>query len=469
MKYKVLVATVGLAVALTFPGCSSKREATLAPHEVQVDKEVREKYGKSLSELPVVKLIAISPHNTDIESEYETAFSLYHAAEYGEKIDIEWRDVGGGSSAILHHLRNVYENSDRSGIDIVWGGGEYNFQKMAEEGILQRMTVKEDTLENIPATFGGLEMYDKEKRWFGSAVSGFGLFYNKLLLERLKLRKPEQWEDLGSPEFHDLVGLADPTQSGSAAASYEMIVQSGESWASGWAKLLSILGNAKKYYAGAGDAAEAIPSGEVAVTTCIDFYGTNRVVKYPKTLVYLSPKGQTSFNPDPIAILKNPPSPLLAQHMVDFVLSEQGQALWALPVGHPGGPIRVALGRQPIRKDVYATYAGVFPPSIVNPYKAGQGMTVDAELWSISYGVLRQLVWAAAVKNLEGLKAAKKTLIETGFEAAKLAEFNQLPANLATLEDVQKTDGLLRDKKQRDIIVTDWIQYFRSKYNRITS
>lgn len=469
MKYKTLVATITIAVALALPGCSSKREPTLAPHEVQADKKVREKYGSSLAELPVVKLIAISPHNTDIENEYETAFSLYHAVEYGEKVKIEWRDVGGGSSAILHHLRTVYQNSDRSGIDIVWGGGEYNFQKMAEEGILQPMTVSEDVLQNIPATFGGLEMYDKEKRWFGSAVSGFGLFYNKQLLERLKLRKPEQWEDLGAPEFHNLVGQADPTQSGSAAASYEMIVQSGKSWEAGWAKLLNILGNAKKFYAGAGDAVEAIPSGEVAVTTCIDFYGTNRVAKYPETLVYLSPKGQTSFNPDPIAILKNPPSPLLAQRMVDFVLSLRGQALWALPVGHPDGPVRVALGRQPIRKDVYAKYAGLLSPMIVNPYEVGQSMTVDAELWSISYGVLRQLVWAAAVKNLEGLKAAKKKLIETDFEPAKLAEFNRLPENVATLKNVEETDRLLRDNKQRDIIVTDWIVYFRNKYNRIIS
>ena len=120
-------------------------------------------------------------------------------------------------------------------------------------------------------------MYDKEMRWCGSAVSGFGFLYNIDLLERMKLKPPEKWEELGDKRFYDLVGLADPMQSGSAAASYEMIVQSGGSWVSGWAKLLSILSNAKKFYTGAGDAAEALPSGEVAISTCIDFYGINRV------------------------------------------------------------------------------------------------------------------------------------------------------------------------------------------------
>ncbi len=447
--------------------CGKTVEAPLSPHEAEADKAVRQKYGKSLAELPEVKLVAISPHNTDIENEYESAFSLHHAVEYGERVTIEWRDVGGGSSAILHHLRNVYENSGHSGIDIVWGGGDFNFTKMADEGILQGMNIGPEILENIPASFGGLDMYDSQNRWCGSAVSGFGLFYNRPLLERIKLPEPSQWEDLGSPGLYNLVGLADPMQSGSAAASYEMIVQSGGTWQAGWAKLLSILGNTKKFYAGAGDAAEALPSGEVAITTCIDFYGTNRVAKYPDTLVYISPKGQTAFNPDPIAILKNPPNPALAQRMVDFVLSQRGQALWALPLGHPDGPSRVSLGRQPIRGDVYAKYEGKLSPMIVNPYAVGQGMVVDSELWSISYGLLRQLVWAAAVKNLDDLKAAKKKLMDTGFEPERLKLFTSLPENVARRDAVRKTGKLLRDKKRQDIIVTDWIEYFRDKYRRV--
>ena len=467
MKQKPILMVILFTVLLVLFGCGKKDEQALDSREAAVDKIVRQKYNQSLAELPVVKLVAISPHNTDIENEFEKAFSLHHAVEQGQKVDIEWRDVGGGSSAILQHLRNVYENSDHSGIDIVWGGGDYNFGKMADEGILQKMTIAPDVLQNIPPNFGGLRMYDPEKRWCGSALSGFGFFYNKQLLDRLKLSGPVQWEDLGHPSLYDLVGLADPMLSGSAAASYEMIVQSADNWPAGWAKLLSVLGNAKKFYAGAGDAAEAVPSGEVAITTCVDFYGTNRVAKYPDTLVYVSPKGQTAFNADPIAILKNPPNPELAQRMVDFVLSRQGQALWALPPGHPDGPFRVSLGRQPIRKDVYEIYAGKLSPMIVNPYAVGQGMDLDKDLWSITYGLLRHLVWAAAVKNLDGLKAAKKKLIETDFKTDMMISFNRLPDNVATREAIRETDKLLRDKKQQDIIVTDWIDFFRKQYQEI--
>jgi ABC-type Fe3+ transport system substrate-binding protein len=450
--------------ALSF-GCGESPRPS--DRSVPKDDAITQKQGKPLAELPEVKLVVISPHNVDIKNEYEMAFSLHHAREYGKRVRIEWRSVGGSSSAILSHLRNVYENSDRSGIDVVWGGGDDNFERMAKEGILQPMQLAADVTDNIPAVFGGLRMCDEARLWCGTAVSAFGIFYNKRLLQRLKLPEPARWEDLGAPHFFNLVGLADPTQSGSATASYELIVQSGDTWQAGWAKLLSILGNTKRFYSGTGDAAEALLSGEVAVTTLIDFYGINRMAKYPDTLVYLSPKGQTSFNPDPIAILKNPPHPDLAQRLVDFVLSQDGQALWALPVGHPKGPQRTALGRAPIRKDVYQIYAGEWLSHVVNPYEVGQTMNVDRGLRSASYGLLRQLVWAAAVRNVDTLKAAKKKLIDTHFAADRLALFNQLPDNVATREAVAATNKLLRDRKQRDIIVTDWVAFFRNQFEQV--
>jgi hypothetical protein len=104
---------------------------------------------------------------------------------------------------------------------------------------------------------------------------------------------------------------------------------------------------------------------------------------------------------------------------------------------------------------------------IVNPYEVGQTMNVDRGLRSASYGLLRQLVWAAAVRNVDFLKAAKKKLIDTNFAADRLALFNQLPDNVATREAVAATNKLLRDRKQRDIIVTDWVAFFRNQYEQV--
>jgi len=466
MKTRAIVLAVLIALSASI-GCRKKQAAAPDPRRAEADRQVRRKWAKPLDDLPTVKLVVISPHNVDIENEFETAFALHHAVEFGQNVDIEWRDVGGGSTAILRYLRNVYANSDRSGIDVVWGGGEYNFQKMADEGILQPMKLKQDVLDNIDRTFCGLAMYDREYRWCGSAVSGFGFLYNAPLLRRLGCEPPEKWEDLAKPRFFGLIGLADPTLSGSAAAAYEMIVQSSHDWQAGWAKLLGILGNAKQFYEGAGDAAQAPVDGQTALATCIDFYGAIRVAKYPGQMVYASPAGQTAFNPDPIAILKNPPHGELAQRFVDFVLSRRGQALWALRPGQEDGPVRTPLGRQPIRRDVYTHYAGKFSPWIVNPYQAGQAMKLDTRLWQDSYGLLRHLVWAAAIKNRDGLRAAKKKLIETNFAPQRVAEFGRLPENVASPDKLAGVTEQLRDKKQADLIITEWVTFFREKYRRV--
>jgi hypothetical protein len=58
-------------------------------------------------------------------------------------------------------------------------------------------------------------------------------------------------------------------------------------------------------------------------------------------------------------------------------------------------------------------------------------------------------------------------LIKTNFEAGRVKAFIQLPDNIAKQENIDEIAKLLQDKKQRDIIVTDWIIFFRDKYRRI--
>jgi ABC-type Fe3+ transport system substrate-binding protein len=465
-----------LLVALLLPGCRGTAGAPSDPRAPEADRQVRAKYGKGLDELPTLKLVAISPHNGNIQNEFAWAFSLHHAVEYGQKVAIEWRDVGGGGSTIEQYLYNVYARSDTSGIDILWGGGDQTFVKLAPRNILQPLTLSEDSRRNIPADFGGLRMYDEQFRWVGSALSGFGFIYNAGMLKRCRIAPPTTWDDLADPRFADLVILADPKQSSTAAVMCEMIVQSAPTWPEGWAKLLGVLGNAKRFADSGGAAANAPVLGEALISTCVDFYGVNRVAEAPEELLYVSPHGQTAFTPDPIAILKNPPSPVLAQRFVDFVLSRRGQALWALRVGETDGPIRSPLGREPIRPDVYKAYAGKMLPWIVNPYEAGAALRLDVAARDIRSGVLKNLITAAALDNRDDLRAARRRLIQTGFEPARLAEFNRLPDNVATREALAAVAKIIeradKDKdpeavREMDRILTEWSAFFRQKYRKV--
>ncbi len=412
------------------------------------------------------KVVVVSPHNENIREEFQTAFNDYHTAKFGIPADIEFRDIGG-SNSILRYLRNVYSRSDTSGIDVMFGGGEYTFQKLTEEGLLQTLDMQEDTMAQVPAHFSGMEMYDKDMYWIGNVVSSFGFIYNKQILSTLDIEPPQIWADLGKKDFYDLLMLADPSQSGSIAAAYEMIVQSEPTWPAGWAKLLSILSNAKQFTDSSGAAADAPVIGLAPVATCIDFYGTMRVSKSPDKLGYISPKGETGFTPDPIAILKNPPHPDTAQRFVDFVMSLKGQALWALPPGHEMGPKRNFLNRPPIRKDFYDLYSDAVPEWVPQPYSEGSEMIVDAELRAVRYDVLVQLVRAAAVDNRDAMKKAKQALIDSNFDKAKMDEFNRLPENVDTIEGIKAIHEALNDKAEAERIVTDWITFFRDKYKRI--
>ena len=456
---------VAVWVALAGIGCNRSTERANPQAAAQAEAIV-ERWERRWDELPTVKLVAISPHNTNIQNEYEWAFSVHHALKYGQAVDIEWRDVGGGGSAIMTYLRNVYAGADSSDIDVLWGGGEYMFARMAKEGVLQPMVISEDVERNIPAVFGGVQMRDPDGLWCGSAVSGFGFLCNRPVLGQLGIDTPELWDDLADPRMFGQVCLADPTQSGSAAAAYEMIVQSAPDWPSGWAKLLAVLSNAWRFEGSAGAAAKTPAWGAAAVATCIDFYGGNIAAEAPEDLIYVSPRGQTAFTPDPIGILKGAPNRELAQRFVDFVLSTRGQALFGLPVGAADGPARTALGRQPIRRDVYEIYAGKLSPGLVVPYQAGNEMALDVEIRGVRFGVLKQLVRAAAIDNLNDMRAAQRALIDHP-SPQRLAEFNRLPDNVATVEGIVDVAGKLRDPTEAERIISAWQEFFRNKYRRI--
>lgn len=491
MKFPMRTALLAILALLCLVPASCRREAQTLPQDPRtqrVDEAVRARWGKGLAELEAVDLVVITANNENIQDEFRWAFSLWHAQRYGQRVNFLWRDVGGGGTSIENYLLNVYGGGGNPGVDILWGGGDMPFKKLAkglkETGPLLEV-LDAGVLADMPEQISGVPMCDisakrladgtQPRRWIGSAVSGFGILYNEGMLRRCGIEPPRDWDDLGDKRFAGLVEMADPTQSGSAASAYRMIVQSGMSapdgadpWPAGWAKLLGLLSNVHRFSDSAGSAANAPLLGESLVATCIDFYGAMRVFEAPDQLRYISPRGQTTFTPDPIGILKGAPHPELAQRFVQFVLSPQGQALWALPVGHAEGPVRRALGRQPIRRDVYRKYAGQMLPWIIDPYEAGNSVEITKEKDRLDFGVLRELV-GAAIASREEMAAAKRKLIKTNFPPALVARLNRLPDNvnsLAKIEALAKTFAK-EDKKEYDAVTRGWRDYFREQFQAV--
>ncbi|NLF30552.1 MAG: extracellular solute-binding protein [Planctomycetes bacterium] len=432
-----------LAVAAVFAGCRREEE---------------------------VDLIVVSPHTEPVQDEFERGFNAWHQARYGTPVRVEWRDIGG-TAQITSYVRTQYEHSGSSGLDVFFGGGHPAHKELAAQGLLVPLALSEETLAQIPERIKGVRQRDAENRWVGACVSSFGILVNAGLAERTGRPVPASWADLAAPAMVDQVSTAGP-KSGSGKAAYELILQSAPDWPAGWQRLLSFWANCKLFTEGASDVPDRIINGEVLAGTCIDYYAYTLLDD--TSLRFVLPVESAVFTPDPIAVLKGAPHPEMAQRFVQYVLSAEGQALWCLPAGAPGGPVKHALYRQPIRRDTYETCRGRMLEPLVDVYTFGSDFELDEEMQGLRVShLLGRLMHAAAVDNDQRLRQAWRALIEQGFPADKLAVFLALPDDLATEEAMVATARRIADLERAgddralQTLEAAWRNYFRQKYQSL--
>ena len=230
---------------------------------------------------PDETIVIISPHMESIRHEFGEGFRKWYKAKTGKTVQVDWRTVGGTSeiarfikSEYLHAFRNHWtgtlgkdwnekiassfnngklpENASADslqpreaflssevgiGIDLFFGGGQYDFYKQAQHGhlvdsgMLQEhpdwFNDEQNKTSGIPEKFRGEQFHDDQGRWIGTALSSFGILYNRDVLTLIGKANdpPESWADLGDPAYFGRLGIADPTKSGSVTKAFEMIVQ----------------------------------------------------------------------------------------------------------------------------------------------------------------------------------------------------------------------------------------------------
>lgn len=348
------------------------------------------------------RLVILSPHNEQIRSELGHGFARWHEARYGEPAAVAW-STPGGTSEIRKMLIASTEAALRDGrpiggnADLLFGGGSYEFKQLSKpvsvevdeavEGetrtvertgsILAPVEFPEAMLEEIygDGRIGDERLFDENGFWFGVALSGFGIVYNRQVLAELGVPEPRVWADLADPRLRRWVVLANPGQSGSVATAMEAILQR-RGWDEGWAILRRMAANSRSFVSSAAKAPLDVSAGDAAAGLCIDFYGRYQAqslrdaaikIDEPELdrLAYVDPPGQTVIDPDPIAILAGAPDPELAKRFIEYCLSEEGQALWQFragseadaSVGAPAGPDRFELRRMPVRRELYLRFA----------------------------------------------------------------------------------------------------------------
>lgn len=321
------------------------------------------------------------------------------------------------------------------GCDVFFGGGSYELDREAQAGRLvdagmQARHPEWFTPEVLPPKLGGERLYDPQGRWYGTVLSAFGLLSNRDSLRRLGVEGMKEWRDLTRPELCGEVALTDPTRSSSVAGALEMIVQEQmqlryealagleadeakrearavrEGWIEGLRLLQLAAANARYWTDSSQKPPIDVAQGDAAVGICVDFYGrfqeetmAHRQGGESRVMFATPPRG-SGYTADPIGLLRGAPNRSLACDFIEFTLSPEGQRVWDLKVGTPGGPERFALRRLPVRRDFYAdeTLRALRSDPDVDPFDPRGGLVYRTDRTG---GMLRELAFVVRVMALD--------------------------------------------------------------------
>ena len=114
---------------------------------------------------------------------------------------------------------------------------------------IQRRAISESVYGD-QVSLAGTPLFSPEGYWYGAALSGFGIVFNRDLLAELDVPDPIVWADLADPRLHRYVSIVNPLQSGSVTTAFEAILQR-LGWTLGWQIMRRAAANARTFAASA--------------------------------------------------------------------------------------------------------------------------------------------------------------------------------------------------------------------------
>ncbi|MFT5368292.1 MAG: iron(III) transport system substrate-binding protein [Candidatus Latescibacterota bacterium] len=402
------------------------------------------------------ELVLLSPHWEGVRKEFTDAFQKDYQVKTGREVYLKWLDVGGASD-ILKYIRSEYKNKPEGiGVDLFFGGGTDPYIELKRQGLLRPYRVPEEILKELQTDLNGVPLYDLDYTWYAATMAGFGIVYNKVVLARLGLPEPHTWEDLAHPQVFSWVGSADPRKSGSVHMAYEIILQA-YGWERGWQIVTAMGANVRGFASNAAQTPKDVALGEVAYGLAIDSYAWAQVREAGEDMIgFVMPEGLTLVNGDAIGLLKGAPNQQIAEHFVNFVLSETGQKLWLLRQGEPDGPQAFELSKFSV---LPALYDKVGDRSAVklNPFVWHSDFKYDAPTGSARWGVVNDLMGTQIIDVHEQLQKKWHTMIKDG----GVDQIGDMPV------DEEGAQALIlnwRDPAIRNQTLQDWSAFARDKY-----
>lgn len=468
----------------------------------------------------VPSLVIVTPHVEQIRLEFAAAFDAWHRANFNSGIRIDWR-VPGGTSEIVKQIEAQAEAAIRqgqlgkdglfaagtSGADIFFGGGSFEHGKMAQPKKAGDTTYTLGRAAGFPQArldewygenkIGVQQLYDPGQVWLGTALSGFGIVYNRDSCRELGVPEPRSFKDLCDPAYFNMLALADGRLSGSITTTYESILNK-EGW-DGWRTLRELCANARYFASASTRPPVDVSQGEAAAGLAIDFYGRgqSQFVLRPgedpdsSRVGYVDPEGAVYIDADPVTILNGCTDFETARRFVEFCMTLEAQSLWqfrshaslgAAPADGLG-PRVYELRRMPARRIMYDRYLDRMVDKS-NPFIAasdvpGRGWRDAIAPMMAAFGIDTAEECRAAWRILNAARDAARsgalspqTLqeMESAFYAMPnhtMADGSQLEFNEANYKAISADVRRWRDPERARLAQIAYFEFFRRSYHEV--
>jgi len=390
---------------------------------------------------------------------FETYKKTFEAKHPGVNVVVNSKQTNAG----VTYLR---ETRAKPEADIFWVSAPDAFQTLDSDGLLEKYAPPKEIMAKIPAKIGNFPIHDPEGKYFGFAISGYGLMWNKNYLKAHKLPAPKEWTDLTDPRYYNHLVISAPSRSGTTHLTIETILQA-YGWDKGWALLLNSGGNMGSITERSFGVPEAVISGQYGIGVVIDFFGLSAIASgQPVEFAYPS---LTSVVPASVGIVKGGPNPQEARMFVDYLLSEAGQTVLFAP----------EIARLPVIPELYAKAPKDYP----NPFKRKLGgVEFNDQLSSSRRDVVNSLydhiityrhrelrdAWKAVYGAEAALGKSKSPQAAQGrnlaAEARKL--LTQAPISDKRAADKEVTGAFRSKSGLKSQLETEWENFARGNYGK---
>jgi len=399
-------------------------------------------------------VVIVTSFPKELFETYKKAFELKNP---GITVVINAKQTNAG----VTYLR---ETRAKPEADIFWVSAPDAFQTLNSDGLLEKYSPPKEIMARIPAKIGNFPIHDPDGKYFGFAISGYGLMWNKNYLKAHKLPAPKEWTDLTNPRYYNHLVISAPSRSGTTHLTIETILQA-YGWEKGWALRLNAGGNMGSITERSFGVPEAVISGQYGIGVVIDFFGLSAIASgQPVEFAYPS---LTSVVPASVGIVKGGPNPQEAKTFVNYLLSEAGQMVLFAP----------EIARLPVIPDLYAKAPKDYP----NPFKKKMGgVEFDDGLASNRRDVVNSLYDHIITFRHNELRASWKSIYSAEAALAKSKSANaaqgksmvaearglasQAPINDKRASDKEITGAFKSKSGLKAQLETEWENFARANY-----